>query len=347
MVVTSRSPYTVSASVRGIGVAVMWRTCGARPARSARRTSSSRCSHAEAMLLVDDEQAERRGRRRPPAAARACRSTRAASPEARRAERLTALALAQRRGEQLDRREAGQQPRRRLGVLRRERLGRRHDAPPAGRTRRRAACSRARRRSCPSPTSPCRRRRMGACPRDVALDLADRRLLVRRQRRTEAPRRKRAAERAGRRERGRDDPLLLAPLVQQQADLHEQQLLEHEAGARPARLLGRARQVHGQRRVGARRQALAHAQAPAAAGRRGAASRCDLAHHGAQQARGDLLARRVDRHDALGVQRVPFLVVRGSRGCARGRSRDRIGAGRCPARSAASPARAPASGSPG
>ena len=144
--------------------------------------------------------------------------------------------------------------------------------------------------------------------RDVALDLADRRLLVRRQ--LEGKRAQEARRQLpGRRERGRDHPRLLAALVQQQADLHQQQLLEHEAGTRDGGLLERARQVHGQSRVGAGRQALPHAQ-----GRRQRVGEAphhglDLAHHGAQQARGDLLACRVDRHDALRVKRVPFLVV--------------------------------------
>ena len=46
---TARSPYTVSASVRGIGVAVMCKTCGDRPARE-----RLALRNAEAMLLVDD-----------------------------------------------------------------------------------------------------------------------------------------------------------------------------------------------------------------------------------------------------------------------------------------------------
>ena len=50
---TSRSPKTVSASVRGIGVAVRWRTCGLRPS-----TSALRCADAEAVLLVDDRDGE-------------------------------------------------------------------------------------------------------------------------------------------------------------------------------------------------------------------------------------------------------------------------------------------------
>ena len=50
--VTARSPKTVSASVRGIGVAVMWRTCGC--------SSDERLTllDAEAVLLVDDRHGE-------------------------------------------------------------------------------------------------------------------------------------------------------------------------------------------------------------------------------------------------------------------------------------------------
>ncbi len=46
---TERSPYTVSASVRGIGVAVRCRTCGLRPCVERRPLLD-----AEAVLLVDD-----------------------------------------------------------------------------------------------------------------------------------------------------------------------------------------------------------------------------------------------------------------------------------------------------
>ena len=52
---TSRSPYTVSASVRGIGVAVITSTSGIRPFRTQRRALHD----AEAMLFVDDGEPER------------------------------------------------------------------------------------------------------------------------------------------------------------------------------------------------------------------------------------------------------------------------------------------------
>ena len=53
---TSRSPYTVSASVRGMGVAVMTRTSGSQALLAQRRP----LQHAEAMLLVDHHEAELR-----------------------------------------------------------------------------------------------------------------------------------------------------------------------------------------------------------------------------------------------------------------------------------------------
>ena len=58
MVVTSRSPYTVSASVRGIGVAVMCSTCGARAAALGAVHQRVALLDAEAVLLVDDQQRE-------------------------------------------------------------------------------------------------------------------------------------------------------------------------------------------------------------------------------------------------------------------------------------------------
>ena len=51
---TSRSPYTVSASVRGIGVAVMCSTCGARPSDRAFASSARALLDPEPVLLVDD-----------------------------------------------------------------------------------------------------------------------------------------------------------------------------------------------------------------------------------------------------------------------------------------------------
>ena len=52
---TSMSPHSVSASVRGIGVAVITSTSGCRPFAP----SVAALQHAEAMLLVDDDQGQR------------------------------------------------------------------------------------------------------------------------------------------------------------------------------------------------------------------------------------------------------------------------------------------------
>ena len=54
MTETSRSPYAVSASVRGIGVAVMTSTSGLHAFLPQRRA----LQHAETMLLVDDDEPE-------------------------------------------------------------------------------------------------------------------------------------------------------------------------------------------------------------------------------------------------------------------------------------------------
>ena len=54
MTETSRSPYSVSASVRGIGVAVITRTSGCQSLVAKRRA----LQHAEPMLFVDDDEAQ-------------------------------------------------------------------------------------------------------------------------------------------------------------------------------------------------------------------------------------------------------------------------------------------------
>ena len=79
---TSRSPYTVSASVRGIGVAVITSTSGIRPfARSvARCTTPKRC--CSSMIARPSER-----KCTSPARARACRRPGGCRPAARRASR--------------------------------------------------------------------------------------------------------------------------------------------------------------------------------------------------------------------------------------------------------------------
>ncbi len=70
--VTSRSPNAVSASVRGIGVAVMWSTCGARPLRGL-GVERGALPDAEAVLLVDHADGERPEHDSGPRSARGCR----------------------------------------------------------------------------------------------------------------------------------------------------------------------------------------------------------------------------------------------------------------------------------
>ena len=97
--------------------------------------------------------------------------------------------------------------------------------------------------------------------------------------------------------------------MQQQADLHEQQLLEHEALARDQSL--RPGRAGGARRAPRRRAPAGRCRARSAAGQRVGQpphGRPHGAQQAAQQARRDLFARRVHGHDALGVHRVALFL---------------------------------------
>ncbi len=76
----SRSPKTVIATVRGIGVAVITSTCGGAP--SALAAQGGPLLDAEPVLLVDDDEAEVGELDLVLAAGRACRSRCPPSPEA-------------------------------------------------------------------------------------------------------------------------------------------------------------------------------------------------------------------------------------------------------------------------
>ena len=148
----------------------------------------------------------------------------------------------------------------------------------------------------------------GLGPRHVGLQLVERRQLVRRQLERQAVE-ERVRRLARLRQRRRLHAGLLLPLVQQQTRLHEQQLLEHQALARTPGLRERARQVHGRDRVGAAGQALAHEQLRRQRVRQPAHHRRQLVDQPAQELRRDLLARGVHRHDALGVDPLPGLLL--------------------------------------
>ncbi len=123
MVVTSRSPYTVSASVRGIGVAVMCRTCGARASAFGPVHEGVALLDAEAVLLVDDQQRQAgEAHVLLQQRVRADRQAGLARGDAR--QRLATVPGGQRSGHQLGGGERADEPRRRLRVLRGERLGR-------------------------------------------------------------------------------------------------------------------------------------------------------------------------------------------------------------------------------
>ena len=116
-------------------------------------------------------------------------------------------------------------------------------------------------------------------------------------------------ELAGRRQRRRLCAGLLLPLVQQQAELHEEELLEHQALARRACLAERPRQVHGGDRVCSCRQTLAREQVRRQRVGKPAHHRHELMHEGAQQLGRDLFAGGVHRDHALGVDALTLLLL--------------------------------------
>ena len=81
--VASRSPYAVSESVRGIGVAVMWSACGTSPS-GALRVERRALAHAEAVLLVHHDHRQVAELHRRPRSARACPPPAEAAPLASR-----------------------------------------------------------------------------------------------------------------------------------------------------------------------------------------------------------------------------------------------------------------------
>ena len=103
--------------------------------------------------------------------------------------------------------------------------------------------------------------------------------------------------------------LLLLRLVQQQPDLHHQQLLEHEALSGLPGLGERARQVDGQDRIGPGRQSVARQEAGRQRVREPAHHRSHVVHEAAKELRRDLLAGGVHGHDALGVDSFAVLLA--------------------------------------
>ena len=143
----------VSASVRGIGVAVMWSACSARPP-GALASSAAALAHAEAVLLVDDRERQV-ARTRPRArAARACRRRAPSSPrgELPRISRRRAAGVAPVSSAIGTR--PRQQPRRAWPGAARPASRWAPSAPPGRRSRPRAASRGARRRSCPTRPRP-------------------------------------------------------------------------------------------------------------------------------------------------------------------------------------------------
>ena len=262
--------------------------------------------HAEAVLLVDDQQRE-------PGEAhvllqegvRPDREPGLARGEA--AERRPPLRRGQRRRHQLRRREGAGQSRRRLRVLRGERLrrGEEHalEAGLRGAQQAVEGDDRLARAHVALQQAPHR-----DVPAQVALQLVQRPELVRGELERQALE-ERPAELSGLGQRRRVHALLLLRLVPQQPDLHQQQFLEHQALARGAGLRERPREVHGRDRVGPAGQALAHQQLRRQGVGQAAHDRRDGVHQRAQQLGRHLLAGGVHRHHALGVHALPDLLV--------------------------------------
>ena len=162
MVETSRSPNTVMATVRGIGVAVSTSTCGGRGALLPQGLA---LLDAEAVLLVDDDEPEVEERRRRRRAARACRRRCAPGRRRRRSSALRRSAARQLAG---DAGSAGARPTRSGPSVRT--IERRccaastsvgassADCPPDSAT---ASIARSATSVLPEPTSPCTRRFIG------------------------------------------------------------------------------------------------------------------------------------------------------------------------------------------
>ncbi len=284
--------------------------------------------HAEAVLLVDDQQ--RQAGELDVLLQQRVRADHEAGRAARDPlERGPPLLCAQRRGQQLGRGEHAGEPRRRLGVLHGKRLGRRHErALEAGLRRPHEAVERHDRlaRAHVALQQPAHRDRA----REVRVQLVERLKLVRgqfeRQALQEGPAQVRRCGECGRR-----SAALLLALVEQQPHLHQQQLFEHEAGARDPGFVQVARQVHGHGGVRARRQPFAVAKRGGQRVGQPAHRRPHAAQEAAQQPRRHLLAGRVHRDDALGVDGVALLFLRGSRGSSRRTTSGRPAAGTCPA----------------
>ena len=260
----------------------------------------------EAMLLVDDQQGE--GGEADVLLQECVRADRDAGLAARQArERLTTLLRGQRGRHQLHGGELPDQARRGLGVLHGQRLGRRdqhalqarlggaHEAVEGddGLARAHVALQ-----------QPAHRRGLA----QIGLQLVEGFQLVARQLERQ-PVEKGAADVARSGQSRGAQALLLLRLVQQQPDLHQQQLLEHEPISGPPGLGERARQVDGQDRVGPGRQSVARQEAGRQRVGQPAHHRGHVVHEAAEQFGGDLLAGGIHRHDALGVDPLSVLLA--------------------------------------
>ena len=220
------------------------------------------------------------------------------------AERRPALGGRQAAGQQLAGHERPEQRGHRLEVLLGERLGGRHEGALMAllhRPQQRVHGDHGLAGADVSLQQPAH----GPVALEVGVDLGDRPHLVIGERKGQAGQELRSGL-ARRAERRSAAGLLLGVLVEQQAELHEKELLEDEALARRGGLGVRAGRVDGKDGVGLGRQALGGAQPARQRVRQAARRPAHLVDEIAQDTRRDALARRVDGHDALGVDGLPL-----------------------------------------
>ena len=245
-----------SASVRGIGVAVMCSTCGARPARRLARERGA-LAHAEAVLLVDDRDRQR-AEARPASSISACVPTTSEQLAAREPREQLGAPRARASSRSAARACTGSPPSsalERREVLLGERLGRRHQRRLASRARRRAASRTARRPSCRCRPRPSAAAASGAAAARSARasSIAARLVAGERERQPAGEPARASARRSPSSAIARRARVLARARGASSASWTQQQLVEGEPAAAALGLLGLA-EVHRRERGAARRE---------------------------------------------------------------------------------------------
>ncbi len=253
---------------------------------------------AEAMLLVDDDHGEvAKAHVLLNQRVRADRDLSFTGSEARK--RLAPLRGRVAGRQQRDRREIADQRLRRRRVLLGQRLRRRHQCSLVtglDRAQQRVESDDGLAGAHVTLEEPAHRRR----PREIAVDLVDRRSLVLGQQK-----RQRSDETLSRlsrwSKRRRLGTATLLRLVHQQAHLHAEEFLEYETGTGATSVIERARCMRSDDRVGAPRQPGLDPEADRQRVENAARDRQQAVHDRTQQTRRNGLARRVDGHHTLGM----------------------------------------------